>query len=91
MTLLLGMPGANKSLPGTITGASMINDNLPRTPIDRILSTVDMRTKLILLAVLTGFAIWLSVSSLSDSAPREIDPQEKAEKVQEENSPLPTN
>lgn len=63
----------------------MINDNLPRTPIDWILSTVDMRTKLILLAVLTGYAIWLSVSSLSDSAPKEIGQQEKAI------TPLPTN
>ena len=47
-----------------------MNNNLHRTPIDRILSTIDMRTKLILLLVLTVLAVWISVYSLPNSQPK---------------------
>ncbi|MDA7657728.1 hypothetical protein N9B57_03725 [Verrucomicrobia bacterium] len=79
------MSDLNKSLSGTFTGGNMMNNNLNRTPIDRILSTIDMRTKLILLVVLTGLAVWISVSSLPNSQPKEIDRHEK------EHTPLAKN
>ena len=62
-----------------------MNNNLHRTPIDRILSTIDMRTKLILLLVLTVLAVWISVYSLPNSQPKKINQPEKVD------TPLPTN